>query len=87
MSFFIPDVWTLTHLFGSFFLVYLLSHLKVKNWSMLRAAALALIIGILWELFDESLGRILGLNFMDVRGFDWADVFADLIGCILTLLI
>ncbi|OHD23382.1 MAG: hypothetical protein A2Y38_18980 [Spirochaetes bacterium GWB1_59_5] len=76
-----PDAWSLTHCFGSFYLVIFLHHFGL---ALASAVPLVLVLGIVWEVLDDWFGlRLGGLFYYDKRGFDVSDILFDAAGCAL----
>ncbi len=80
------DSWSLTHLFGSFFLVAAV-HWILPTYPIMASASIALTLGIIWECLDDKLGKERHIKFFDGRGFSWGDIACNFIGCFLAVVI
>ena len=78
-----PDAHTGSHLFGSFFLVYLVMRFRIPRK---YAVVISITLGFCHELMDEFHGSFLP-NFFDPRGGDWGDILVDIIGAAMALFI
>jgi len=90
MTFFPFDWHTPTHLFGSYFLVHVLRRItawingKEDSETKFASFVLALSLGLGWEVLDQVFA---GQWIFDLRGGDFADIAADVIGVLLGLVI
>ncbi len=98
MTFYPIDWHTPIHLFGSFFLVKVLiwldtfrSERKVVRLNSSQQMSVKLVsamwafgLGMIWEMMDSWFA---GQWIFDARGGDWSDVIADMVGCMLAVVI
>lgn len=82
IHFFQPDWHSPTHLFGSFFLVRLI--FKTSGSNIDKAAIWAFVIGIAWEILEESFK---GRWVFDPRGYDVMDIIVNGLGCMLAVVL
>lgn len=82
MGIFKPDWHSLSHLFGSYFLVRF--GLSVCGFDIFAAVGVAFGFGILYEIADTVFA---GKWIFDPRGGDIIDIFVDAVGCILAIFI
>ena len=78
------DIHSVIHFVGSYALVPTIMALFGLN--LVLSATIALVLGILWELFDEiNFQKDLKISFLDPRGADLVDIFVDLSAILLAL--
>lgn len=84
MRFLGVDVHSVVHFVGCY--AFVPTIMQVLGWGVWPAAALAIALGIVWEVLDEiNYRKSLRISILDPRGADLGDLMFDAAGVLLAV--